>query len=371
MHVPLLNLPLEYEELKDEIDPVIGEVLRTASFIGGEQVRGFEREFADYSEAQFAIGVGNGTDALELALQAVGVGPGDSVLTVPFTFAATVEAIVRVGGIPVFVDIDDRDFAIDVSAAAEVLATREIKAIIAVHIYGQPADMDALLSLSARYDVRIVEDAAQAHGAHCRIGSQRRPVGALGDAGCFSFYPTKNLGAMGDAGAVVTNDSAVADRVRLLACHGEAEKYRHVLPNGRNSRLDALQAAILRIKLRHLDRWNTARRDLAAYYCRQLADLPLRLPCEREGSEGVYHQFVIRVADRDRVRTALTEKGIGTAVHYPVALHHQLGFRRFAAGQEFPVAEQCAREVLSLPLFPQLAREDADLVCAALREILC
>jgi dTDP-4-amino-4,6-dideoxygalactose transaminase len=365
-----MNLPLEYGQLKPEIDPVIASVMSTAAFVGGEQVRAFEHEFAEYVEANHAIGVGNGTDALELALQAVGVGPGDSVLTVPFTFAATVEAIVRVGGTPVFADIRDDDFSLDVDAAAAVLKKQPVKALIAVHLYGHPADMEAVLSLAHDHDVRVVEDAAQAHGARCVVGGQNRRIGALGDAGCFSFYPTKNLGAMGDAGAVVTNSPEVADRVRLLASHGEAEKYRHVLPNGRNSRLDAIQAAVLRVKLRHLDDWNAARRRLAAYYAEHLADLPLRLPPERPGAECVYHQFVVRVAERDRVRTAMTERGIGTAIHYPRPLHQQEGFRRFAAGKEFPVAERCAREVLSLPMFAQLGREGVDAACEALREIL-
>jgi len=370
MSVPLLNLALEYEELKPEIDPVIGEVLRTASFVGGEQVRAFEREFAQYVEADHAIGVGNGTDALELALQAVGVDQGDAVLTVPFTFAATVEAIVRAGAKPVFADVREEDFTLDVDATAAVLAEQPVKAIIAVHLYGHPVDMDALLALAHKHGACVVEDAAQAHGARCTVAGRKRPVGALGDVGCFSFYPTKNLGAFGDAGAVVTNDSAVAERVRLLANHSEAQKYRHVLPNGRNSRLDAIQAAVLRVKLRHLDAWNATRRERAAAYAERLRDLPVRLPAERSGAECVYHQYAIRVAERDRVRAALTERGIGTAVHYPRPLHRQDGFRRFAAGQQFPVAERCADEVLSLPMFPQLTRAAMDEVCAALRETL-
>jgi dTDP-4-amino-4,6-dideoxygalactose transaminase len=370
MRVPLLNLPLEYAELKSELDSVIASVVSTAAFVGGEQVHAFEREFAQYVEAGSAIGVGNGTDALELALQAVGVGPGDSVLTVPFTFAATVEAIVRVGGTPVFADIRDDDFSLDVNAAAAVLEKQRVKALIAVHLYGYPADMEAVLSLARDHNVRVVEDAAQAHGARCVVGGQQRRVGALGDAGCFSFYPTKNLGAMGDAGAVVTNNPEVAERVRLLASHGEAEKYRHVLANGRNSRLDGIQAAVLRVKLRHLDKWNAARRALAACYAERLADLPLRLPPERPGAESVYHQYVIRVTERDRLKAALTERGIGTAVHYPRPLHQQEGFRRFSGGKEFPVAERCAREVLSLPMFAQLGRDSVNTVCEVLREIL-
>lgn len=365
--IPLLDLGAQYRELKADIDAAIARVVSTNAFIGGTEVAEFEREFGAYLEARHVVGVANGTDALELALQALGVGPGDAVLTVPFTFAATVESIVRVGAIPVFADIRDDDCTLDIDAAEAVFRSRPIKAVIPVHLYGHPADMDRLLPLARAHGAVVIEDAAQAHGATCAVGGSVRRVGSLGDAACFSFYPTKNLGAMGDAGAVVCQRDDVAERVRLLANHGDAGKYRHVLPNGRNSRLDALQAAVLRIKLRRLDAWNAGRRSIAARYRDLLRDAPLRLPTERRDVQCVYHQFAVRVSDRDAVRAALAERGIGTAVHYPIPLHRQDGFRSVAAGAGgYPIAERCAAEVLSLPVSPGL---DADGVAAVARAV--
>lgn len=367
--IPLLDLAAQYRELRSEIDAAIARVVESCGFIGGKEVAGFEREFAAHLDARHVIGVANGTDALEVALQACGVGPGDTVLTVPFTFAATVEAIIRVGATPLFADIRDDDCTIDLDSAAEIFRRHPVKAVIPVHLYGHPADMDRLLPLARAHGACVVEDAAQAHGATCMVDGRRRRIGALGDAGCFSFYPTKNLGAMGDAGAVVCNRDDIAARVRLLANHGDAGKYRHVLPNGRNSRLDAIQAAVLRIKLRRLDAWNDQRRAVARRYAELLAALPIRLPTERAGVESVYHQYAVRVADRDRVRTALTARGIGTAIHYPLALHQQDGFRHLGFGPgAFPVAERCAAEVLSLPVSPHLDPAALALVAAALAE---
>ena len=281
MPVPLIDLTADYRELKAEIDEAIARVIARAAFVGGEEMQLFERELAAFVGVRRAVGLGNCSDALELALQALGVGPGDRVLTVPFTFAATVEAIVRVGAEPVLVDIDERDFTIDVDAAARALDRQKIKAIIAVHLYGHPADLDRLLPLARRHGAALIEDAAQAHGAWCIVQGQRRRVGSVGDAACFSFYPTKNLGAMGDGGALVTDSEEIARRVWLLANHGDAGKYEHVIANGGNSRLDGIQAAVLRVKLRHLDAWNARRRRAAATYARLLADLPVLLPRER------------------------------------------------------------------------------------------
>jgi dTDP-4-amino-4,6-dideoxygalactose transaminase len=246
-----------------------------------------------------------------------------------------------------------------------------VKAIIAVHLYGHPADLDRLQRLARTHGVLLIEDAAQAHGAWCVAGGRRQRAGSIGDAACFSFYPTKNLGAMGDAGAVVTDRDEVAARVRLLANHGDRGKYDHIVPNGRNSRLDALQAAVLRVKLPHLDAWNRARRSAAARYDTALAGLPLRVPSERPGAESVYHQYAVRLADRPRVQAALAARGIGTAIHYPRALHRQPGFHHlgYAAGS-LPVAERCATEVLSLPMSPFLSAEQVDEVAGALTEIL-
>lgn len=371
MTVPFLDLSAQYLELKSELDAALRRVVESAAFVGGEEVRSFERELGAYLGARHAVGVANGTDALEIALQALGVGPGDSVLTVPFTFAATIEAIVRVGARPMLVDVDEEDLTLNVEAAANRMERHRAKAVIAVHLYGHPADMQRLRALADAHGAALIEDAAQAHGASCLVDGQQRRVGSFGDAACFSFYPTKNLGAMGDAGAIVTQSEEVAERARLLASHGESEKYRHVLPNGRNSRLDAIQAAVLRVKLRHLDRWNAGRRALARHYGELLSGLPLRLPSERTGRRHVYHQYAIRVASRDRVKEALARAGIGTAVHYPLALHQQEGFRALVGNDErFPVSEASAREILSLPIFPQLDAHSVGRVAGELRRIL-
>ena len=370
MRIPLVDLAAEYRRLRGEIDAAVARVIDAAAFIGGEEVRAFEREFGAFIGARHVVGVGNGTDALELILEALGVGPGDRVLTVPWTFAAPLEAIVRTGATPVLVDCGD-DYTIDVAAAAAALARQPVKAIIAVHLYGHPADLGALRSLARAHGAALVEDAAQAHGACCMVDGERRRIGAIGDAGCFSFYPTKNLGAMGDGGAVATNRDDLADRVRLLANHGERGKYDHALGNGRNSRLDAIQAAVLRVKLPHLEAWNRARRDVAARYAGALAGLPLQLPIERPGAESVYHQYVVRLADRERIQAALGARGIGTSVHYPRALHRQVGFRHLGyAPGSLPVAERCAAEVLSLPMSPFLTPAQIDEVAAALRDAL-
>jgi dTDP-3-amino-3,4,6-trideoxy-alpha-D-glucose transaminase len=365
MPVPLLDLAAEYRSLRAEIDAAVARTIDRTAFIGGDEVRGFESEFAAYLGAAHCVGVGNGSDAIELALQALGVGRGDAVLTVPFTFAATLEAVVRCGATPVLVDIAD-DFTIDVDATAALLARRPVKAIIAVHLYGQPADMDRLVPLARRHGAALIEDAAQAHGAWCTVAGARRRVGTVGDVACFSFYPTKNLGAMGDAGAVTTRRDDLAQRVRLIAAHGEPVKYTHVIPDGRNSRLDALQAAVLRLKLRHLEAWNRARRAVAARYASGLAGLPLALPTERPGVEHVYHQYAVRSARRDALQQSLTARGIGTGIHYPLPLHLQEGYRAlgYAAGS-FPVAERAAAEVLSLPMSPFLGNAQVDEVVAA------
>jgi len=370
MHVPQVDLAAEYRSLRAQIDAAIARVLDRTAFVGGEEVRAFEQEFGAYLGAPHVLGVANGTDALEVALQALGVGPGDAVLTVPFTFAAPLEAIVRSGAVPLLADIGE-DFTLDVEAAAALLRRRPAKAIIAVHLYGQPADLAGLLRIAREHGAALIEDAAQAHGAWCEIGGARRRIGTVGDVACFSFYPTKNLGAAGDAGAVVTRRDDIAARARLLANHGERVKYEHVLSDGRNSRLDALQAAVLRVKLPHLDGWNVARRATAQRYRAALAGLPLRLPSEPPGRECVYHQYVVRTPARDRLRQALGERGIGTAIHYPHALHAQEGFRHLGYPPgSLPVAERCAAEVLSLPISPFLSAEQIDHVAASVRQIL-
>jgi dTDP-4-amino-4,6-dideoxygalactose transaminase len=370
MQVPVLDLAAEYRSVRDQIDAAIARVIDGTAFIGGEEVRAFEAEFAAFLGVRHVVGVANGTDALELALQALGVGPGDAVLTVPFTFAAPLEAIVRSGATPLLADIGE-DFGLDVDAAAAVLARRPVKAIIAVHLYGHPADLDRLLPLAQTHGAALIEDAAQAHGAWCTVNGVRRRAGSVGDIACFSFYPTKNLGAMGDGGAVSTPRDDLAARVRLLAAHGEVVKYEHIIANGRNSRLDALQAAVLRVKLPRLDDWNRARRAVAARYAAALSGLPLRLPQERHGAEGVYHQYVVRSADRSRLQRALAARGVTTALHYPRALHEQEGFRQLGyAPGSLPIAERCAAEVLSLPMSPFLREEQIAHVAGSVRAAL-
>ena len=367
MSVPILDLAAEYRSLRAAIDAAVARAIDRTAFVGGAEVSGFEAEFAAYLGAPHALGVANGTDAIEIALQALGVGPGDTVLTVPFTFAATVEAIVRCGARPLFVDIAD-DFTIDVAAAERAMRDQAVTAIIAVHLYGQPADLDRLLPLARRHGAALIEDAAQAHGAWCTVAGQRRRAGTVGDAGCFSFYPTKNLGAMGDAGAVVTSRDDLAARMRLIANHGDRSKYEHVIADGRNSRLDAIQAAVLRIKLPHLDAWNAARRAAADRYAAALAGLPLTLPRARAGVEHVYHQFAVRSADRDGLQRHLSERQIGTGIHYARPLHLQEGYRHLGyAPGAFPAAEAAAAEVLSLPMSPFLTAEQTAEVAAAVR----
>ncbi len=370
MGVPVLDLAAECRALRAAIDEAIARVLDATAFIGGAEVQAFETELAAWLGARHAIGVANGTDALELALQALGIGRGDAVLTVPFTFAATVEAIVRAGATPLFADIGP-DYTIDVDATAALLARRPVKAIIAVHLYGQPADLERLLPLARAHGAALVEDAAQAHGAWCTVGGERRRAGTVGDAGCFSFYPTKNLGGIGDGGGVVTNRDDLAERVRLLANHGDRSKYEHVVPDGRNSRLDAIQATVLRLKLPHLDAWNAARARHAARYTAGLAGLPLALPTVRAGVTHVYHQYAVRSVRRDAVRDALAARGIGTGIHYPRPLHLQEGYRHLGyTDGSFPVAEAAAREVLSLPMSPFFSDAQIDEVIAALQAVV-
>lgn len=369
--IPLLDLRAPYEELRGESDAALRRVIDGAAFVGGPEVKGFEAEFAAYLGVPRVLGVANGTDALEIALQAVGVGPGDRVLTVPFTFAATVEAIVRCGATPRFVDVRADDLTIDVEQAAAVIEREPVKAVLPVHLYGHGADLDRLVPLARARGCVVIEDAAQAHGAWLPFGGRRARAGAAGDAAGFSFYPTKNLGAMGDGGAIATTRADVAERARLLANHGEAEKYRHVIASGRNSRLDGLQAAVLRVRLAKLDEWNGRRRRIAALYDEGLRGLPLRLPVERPGYEHVYHQYVVRVANRERVQQALAARGIGTAIHYPRALHEQEGFRSLGyRGGQFPVAEKAAAEVLSLPMSPHLTESQAGEVIEAVRRVV-
>jgi len=365
MKIPLVDLKAQYLSIKDEIDAAIADVIDHTAFIGGEQVQLFEEEFAAFCDVKHAVGVGNGTDALELALSGCGIGRGDEVITVADTFAATAEAIVFRGAHPVLVDCDPRTYNIDVGKIEECI-TERTRAIMPVHLYGQPADMDPILELARQYNLRVIEDAAQAHGARYR----GRVVGSLGDVACFSFYPSKNLGAYGDAGAVATDNEEIASRVALLRDHGASEKYVHEVV-GCNSRLDGIQAAVLRVKLRHLPAWNAARRERVGWYNELLSDLDVVTPYEPEWSEAVYHLYVIRVAQRDLVRQRLQEVGIATGIHYPIPLHLQPAFRYLGYKEsDFETTEACAGEILSLPIYAELTREQVEGIVGELARIL-
>lgn len=347
--IPFGNLKLQYQALKVELDEAVRSVLESGWFILGKNVSAFETEFAAYCGATNAVGVGNGTDALQLALMACGVGPGDEVITVPNSATFTALAISAVGAIPKFVDIHPESYNMDPSALESAIGPRTT-AIIPVHLYGQPADMDAILAIARRHKLVVIEDAAQAHGALYR----ERRVGTLGDAGCFSFYPSKNLGAFGDGGMVITNRAEVAEKVRMLRNGGQKSRYDHQLL-GVNSRLDELQAAILRVKLRYLDRWNDRRRHIAALYTALLGDSQVEPPLEMPQVKHVYHLYVVRCPKRDTLQKYLAEQGVETAVHYPTPIHLQEAYRwlNFSQGT-FPVTERYAAQVLSLPIYPEL-----------------
>jgi dTDP-4-amino-4,6-dideoxygalactose transaminase len=351
MRVPLVDLTAQFETIRSDVLQAIEGALSSGQLFLGPHTRAFEEEFAAYCGTRFAIGVANGTDALHLALRAAGIGPGDEVITVSHTFIATVAAIHHAGARPVLVDIDPRTYTMAVSQIERHITPRT-RAIIPVHLYGRLVDMDPILEIARRNRLVVIEDAAQAQGA---IDAQGRRAGAIGDLGCFSFYYAKNLGAYGEAGAVTTSDPDVDRRIRLLRSHGEDVRYRHQVL-GFNSRLDEIQAAVLRIKLRHLDAWNARRQQHAALYHNLLKTLPVELPQLISDGSHVYHQYVVRCRQRDEVRAALVEQGIGAAVHYPVPVHLQpaCAFLDYAEGA-LPNTEQAAREILSLPMYPELA----------------
>lgn len=357
--IPMLDLSDEVETLWDELNAAIHRVLRSGQFILGPEVEAFEREVAEYLGVRHAVGLNSGTDALIIGLRALGIGPGDEVITTPFTFFATAEAISSVGAVPVFVDIDPVTFNLD-PRLVENCITPRTKAIVPVHLYGRPAEMDQILELSCRYQLKVLEDCAQAFGA--TYGGHR--VGTLGHAGAFSFFPSKNLGAYGDGGLLVTNDDRVADIARMLRAHGTRRKYFNEMI-GYNSRLDAIQAAILRVKLRYVDKWNEARRQVAMRYTKLLSEVDgIVVP---EVSEGhVFHQYTIRVVGgkRDFIQRFLAEKGIQTMVYYPVPLHRLTVYEK--KGLILPQAEHAAAEVLSLPIGPGLTIEAQERVVSAL-----
>jgi dTDP-4-amino-4,6-dideoxygalactose transaminase len=363
--IPLVDLKAQYAAIKPEVDAAMQAVVDSVAFINGPQVRSFEESFAAFCGVRHAIGVQSGTSALHLALMACGIGPGDEVIVPSMTFIATAEMVGRTGAHPVFVDVDPRTCNLDASSFEGAITPRT-KAVIAVHLYGQPAEMDAILAIARSHGIRVIEDAAQAHGAEYR----GRRAGGLGDVATFSFYPGKNLGAYGDAGAVVTNDEAIAEEVRLLRNHGRRSKYTHER-EGFNYRLDTLQAAVLEIKLRHLDEWNAGRRRIADLYRQHLDGLPVKLLHEAPHLRSVYHLFVIRVERRDEILAYLKENGVGAGVHYPLPLHMQpaygfLGYRP----EDLPAARALGETVLSLPMFPELTEAQVEQVTRTLSEAL-
>jgi dTDP-4-amino-4,6-dideoxygalactose transaminase len=363
--VPYLDLKAQYQGIKPEIDAAIARVLDSCQFVLGPEVAGFEQDFAAYCGASECIALNSGTSALHLAFLAAGIGPGDEVITVPFTFVASVAAVIYAGAKPVLVDIDPRSFTMD-PAAIEKAITPRTKAIVPVHLYGQPADMDLIMDIARRHGLLVIEDAAQAHGAKYK----GRPVGSIGDMGCFSFYPGKNLGAYGEGGAVTTNNPEHARSVRMLRDWGQDRKYHHVL-RGYNYRMEGFQGAVLRVKLRHLERWTEARRNLARQYNALLANSDVETPKEMPWARHVYHVYTVRVEDRDNLHHALAEAGIQTGIHYPIPVHLQPAYADLGYGPgAFPQAESAAKQVLSLPLYPELSVQAVETVAAAVKKCL-
>jgi dTDP-4-amino-4,6-dideoxygalactose transaminase len=374
--IPFLDLVGLHEAIEKELVPVFQKALRTAGFVGGPMVEAFERDFAQFTDARHCLGVASGTDAVRFALMAAGVGPGDVVVTVSHTFIATTEAITQAGARADFVDIDERTYAMDAAKLEEYLKRecdwdrgtgraihRKLKApvtaVVPVHLYGQMADMDAIDEIARRYNLIVIEDACQAHGAEyfSKKENRWRKAGSLGRAAAFSFYPGKNLGACGEAGAVTTNDEALAQKVRMLRDHGQSRKYYHEL-EGYNGRLDAIQAGILQVKLAHLPEWNQRRRQIAVRYNELLRDLApsLVLPFEPSWSRGVYHLYVVRTEKRDELQEQLTKAGVGSGIHYPVPVHLQKPYRAMGFKEgDLPVTERVVSRILSLPMYPGLS----------------
>ncbi|HXZ28176.1 MAG TPA: DegT/DnrJ/EryC1/StrS family aminotransferase [Terriglobales bacterium] len=361
--IPFLDLKAQYRSLKPEIDAAIARVLESCQFVLGEEVARFEEEFAAYCGAAHAVAVNSGTSALHLSLLALGVGPGDEVVTTPFTFVATVAAIGYSGARAVLVDVDPHSFNLD-PARLERALTLRTKAIVPVHLYGQPADLDPIFEIARRRGVPVIEDACQAHGAEYK----RRRVGPLGELACFSFYPGKNLGAYGEGGLVVTNNSEHARTVRLLRNWGEERRYHHQL-RGYNYRMEGLQGAILRVKLRHLEEWTEARRARAARYTELLRGSEVQTPAEMPYARHVFHVYAVRSPQRDALQKSLQAAGVQTGIHYPIPVHLQPAYADlgYKAG-DFPVAERLAREVLSLPIYPELAPAQIEEVVAAVQQ---
>jgi len=360
--VPLVDLKVQRASISDELNAAIQAVMDRCDFILGRDVSAFEDEFAQFCGASHCVGVASGTDALQLAMLALGVGEGDEVITAPNSFIATAAAISFAGARPVFADIDPETYTISPEAIEQAI-TERTKAIVPVHLYGQPADMDPIMEIAHKHGLAVVEDACQAHGAEYK----GRRAGSIGDAAAFSFYPGKNLGAYGDGGAVVTNDPDLAEKVRMLRNYGQSRKYHHDFL-AFNSRLDTLQAAILRVKLKHMDEWNASRRRAAATYDRLLRELGIPAPKVADYSTHVYHLYVIRSKRRDELVAYLNSRGIGAGIHYPIPIHLQKAYSDLGYKQgDFPLAEAACGEVLSLPMFPEITDEQIEVVCDVVR----
>jgi dTDP-4-amino-4,6-dideoxygalactose transaminase len=388
--IPFLDLVTPHIELEQELTKVFQQALRTAGFIGGPMVENFEKAFAAFCETKHSVAVNSGTDALRFALIAAGVGAGDVVVTVPHTFIATTEAISQTGALPEFVDIDERTYNMDPEQLRDYLeqkctkdasgklisrrSGRPVTAIVPVHLYGQMADMDAIVDLASRFNLIVVEDACQAHGAQYFSRKQNRwlTAGSVGRAAAFSFYPGKNLGACGEAGAVTTNDEALTAQIRMIRDHGQAKKYYHDI-EGYNGRLDAIQAGLLHVKLRHLTSWNKQRRERAAEYQRlfETTGNPVNAPHEPTWSRAVYHLYVVRTDDREGLIAYLKDSGIGTGIHYPIPLHLQKAYRSLGyKNGDFPVTERVAATIVSLPMFPNLNADQQVRVVAGVRDFV-
>jgi len=365
MKIPLLDLIAQYHGIKDEIDEAVLGVLESGRFILGHNVDALEREIADYLGVKHAVGVASGTDALVLALRAAGIVPGDEVIVPTFSFFATAGTVMTVGARPIFVDIHPETYLMDVSGIETVITTKT-KAIIPVHLYGQPADMDEIMAIARKHGLAVIEDNAQAFGAEYK----GRKTGAIGDIGCLSFFPSKNLGGYGDGGMITTNDAGIAEKVRMLRTHGWKKKYFPEIM-GYNSRLDAIQAAVLRVKLKHLDAWNARRAEIAHEYSRYLGALGLRVPVEAPDRTHVYHLYMVAFDKRDAVQQGLKDAGIASEVYYPQPLHLAEPCRVLGTKEgQFPISEQCSHTLLALPVYPELTGAQIEEVLATVEGIV-
>ncbi len=388
MKVPFVDLRAMHEEVRPEIEAAFKDVLDRSAFVGGSYVDTFEKNFASYCRASQAVACASGTDAVKLALMAAGVKEGEAVITASHTFIATVEAITLIGAHPIFIEIDADTYHLSTSALEAYMLEKcrlgsdghwvdgdsglSVTAVLPIHLYGMMADMKSILELAKKYNLVVVEDACQAHGATYTIGGKKMKAGSLGDAGAFSFYPGKNLGAMGEGGAVTTQIASAAARMKLWRDHGSSQKYVHISPDGWNGRLDTLQCAILDVKLKKLDEWNDRRRQAAKWYQERLGgNEKIVLPTVPAGREHIYHLYVVRVSDRERVMKELGAREIGCGLHYPIPLHLQAAYRDLGYRKgDLPVTEMVADSILSLPMFPHMTEEMVDFVCSELAEVL-